>query len=62
MADLDKSIVIIGMHVIIKMLSYLKLIPLKQYHTTGELRRKIGMTPKVFDSSGHIQNSHNSFD
>lgn len=57
-ADLDKSIIIMGMPVIIKMLSRLRLIPLK-HHTIGELRRKLGMTPQAFDSHlSHIQNSH----
>ena len=49
-ADLDKLIIIVGMHVIIKRLSCSSLIPLKQHHTTGKWRRKIGMIAKVLDS------------
>lgn len=47
-----------GMHVIIKMLSCSRLIPLKQHQTTGEMRRKMGMTYVL----SHIQNSHKTFD
>lgn len=52
-ADLDKSIIIMDMPVIIKMLSYSRLIPLK-HPTPGELRRTLGMTPKSFKIFGVI--------
>ena len=46
------------MHVIIKMMSCSRLIPLKQDQTTGEMIRKMGMTHIL----GHTQKSHKTFD